>query len=125
MKTAPAAGAAAARCLLCGAPAAALYRNVPDLLIGSPGTWNVLRCTASDCCALTLSPQPSHQVLVDAYKDYFTHDEGIPIPQGIGIRNRARRAFQQRALGYPFGSNGVASPLGRLYGLSPIRREVS
>jgi 2-polyprenyl-3-methyl-5-hydroxy-6-metoxy-1,4-benzoquinol methylase len=122
---AAAASVAAARCLLCGAQATALYRNVPDLLVGSPGAWNVLRCTAADCGALTLSPQPSGQVMADAYKDYFTHDEGIPIPQGIGIRNRARRAFQQRVLGYPFGGNGVDVPLGRLYGLSPIRREVA
>jgi 2-polyprenyl-3-methyl-5-hydroxy-6-metoxy-1,4-benzoquinol methylase len=115
----------AERCLLCGTHAAPLYQGVPDLLVGSPGAWNVLRCTAADCGALTLSPQPSGKELADAYKDYFTHDEGAPVRQRLGLRRRARRAFQQRALGYPFGSSGVDARLGQLYGLSPIRREAA
>lgn len=115
---------AADGCLLCGSAGTALYKDVPDLLVGSPGRWTVLRCTNVACGSLTLSPRPSPQVLQDAYKDYFTHDEGAPIQQGRGFRNRVRRAFQQRVLGYPFGSKGFEQLLGRLYEISPKRREV-
>lgn len=117
--------AAADGCLLCGSAGTALYKDMPDLLVGSPGRWTVLRCTNETCGSLTLSPRPSPQVLQDAYKDYFTHDEGAPIPQGREFRKRVRRAFQQRTLGYPFGSRNVEPLLGRLYGLSPIRREAA
>jgi 2-polyprenyl-3-methyl-5-hydroxy-6-metoxy-1,4-benzoquinol methylase len=110
---------------VCGSPAAPLYEEVPDLLVGSPGRWRVLRCSAGECGSLTLAPRPSGQMLQDAYKDYITHDEGAPIPRGNGLRRRVSRAVQQRDLGYPFGSKGKDVLLGWIYGLSSMRRELA
>ena len=112
-------------CALCGSDAFALHREVPDILVGSPGHWGVLRCGNAACGMLTLAPRPTSGELREAYKDYFTHEEGAPIPQARGLRRRIRSAFQHRMLGYPFDGGSLDALLGWLYVLFPQRREIA
>jgi SAM-dependent methyltransferase len=113
------------RCALCGSEASPLHRQVPDIQVRSPGLWDVLRCGNPACEMLTLEPRPSPEALKDAYKNYYTPEEGAPVPQANGFRRRARIALQQRLLGYPFEARGADVLLGHLYGLSPLRREIA
>lgn len=114
----------AGRCALCGSRAAPLHQAVPDIQVRSPGRWDILLCQDAECAMLTLTPRPDRATLENAYRNYYTHEEGSPIRRASGLRRRARNAFQHRMLGYPFDGTAVDSLLGRLYGLSPIRREI-
>ena len=113
------------RCALCGSEASPLYRRLPDIQVRSPGVWDVLRCGNPACEMLTLEPRPAPEALKEAYKNYYTHDEGVPVPQARGLRRRARSAFQQRVLGYLHEGYGADVLLGYLYALSPLRREIA
>jgi 2-polyprenyl-3-methyl-5-hydroxy-6-metoxy-1,4-benzoquinol methylase len=113
------------RCALCGSVASPLHRRLPDIQVRSPGVWDVLRCGNPACEMLTLEPRPSTEELKQAYQDYYTHDEGVPVPQARGVRRRARSAIQQRLLGYPHTNGGTDVLLGYLYALSPARREIA
>jgi 2-polyprenyl-3-methyl-5-hydroxy-6-metoxy-1,4-benzoquinol methylase len=89
------------RCLVCGSEGSPLHSDVPDLLLGTPGRWRVVRCRSSDCGLLWLNPGPVAEELGLLYENYFTHEAEAHSSDGVGLRNLVRRAIQQRLLGYP------------------------
>ena len=89
------------RCLVCGSEGLPLHSDVPDLLLGTPGRWRVVRCRAADCGLLWLNPRPLPEELGSLYQNYFTHEADVPDRNSQGLRDQVRRAMQQRLLGYP------------------------
>jgi 2-polyprenyl-3-methyl-5-hydroxy-6-metoxy-1,4-benzoquinol methylase len=89
------------RCLVCGGEGVALHSDVPDLLLGTPDRWCIVRCRARDCGLLWLNPRPATEELGRLYENYFTHEVDPPDSRGNGLRDQVRRAIQQRLLGYP------------------------
>jgi SAM-dependent methyltransferase len=90
------------RCALCGGQGAVLHQGAPDLMLGTPGRWTVLRCCSADCGLLWLDPRPAAEELAGFYRDgYFTHEPEVPLSGALGLKDRVRRAIQQRLLGYP------------------------
>lgn len=88
------------RCLVCGGEGSPLHRGIPDLLLGTPGRWHVVRCRSADCGLLWLNPRPAAEELGSLYENYFTHQADQMDPQGAGLRDQVRRAIQERLLGY-------------------------
>lgn len=75
-------------CILCGEKGEVLYRDVPDALFGSPGTWNFRKCVSAACGLLWLDPTPLAEDLHLAYGTYFTHEQ-----VHAGLVERLRKGF--------------------------------
>jgi 2-polyprenyl-3-methyl-5-hydroxy-6-metoxy-1,4-benzoquinol methylase len=60
-------------CFLCGSPGLGLYQELPDILFGASGHWNLKRCQNSGCGLIWLDPMPVEEDLHLAYQTYFTH----------------------------------------------------
>jgi 2-polyprenyl-3-methyl-5-hydroxy-6-metoxy-1,4-benzoquinol methylase len=91
-----------ARCLACGSEGAPLHEGISDLMLGTPGRWRIVRCRSEECGLLWLDPRPVPEDLASLYAGgYFTHDAEPERGQGPGLRDRVRRAIQERLLGYP------------------------
>jgi 2-polyprenyl-3-methyl-5-hydroxy-6-metoxy-1,4-benzoquinol methylase len=108
------------RCLVCGGESTALHSDVPDLLLGTPGRWRVVRCRAAGCGLLWLNPRPVAEELGSLYQNYFTHEADVAGREGL--RDRVRRAIQQRLLGYPARISGRVRALSALVQLVPWYR---
>ena len=68
----------AARCYLCDADGIKLYDELSDQWFGTPGTWNLKRCTNPECGLVWLDPMPSKADIWKAYRSYFTHKDYSP-----------------------------------------------
>jgi 2-polyprenyl-3-methyl-5-hydroxy-6-metoxy-1,4-benzoquinol methylase len=92
---------ACTRCPICGAEGSRLYEGIADLMLGTPGRWRMVRCGSVDCGLLWLDPRPVLEDIDKLYQEgYFTH-EAQDIQRGrSGLKDRVRRAIQQRLLGY-------------------------
>lgn len=61
-------------CTLCGQRGHILYSGLKDTLFGTPGSWNLYKCSAPDCGLIWLNPTPCTEDLSKAYTTYYTHD---------------------------------------------------
>lgn len=111
------------RCVVCNSAGHPLYEGVPDLMLGIPGRWRVVRCSNRDCRTLWLDPAPLREDLPNAYANYLTHEPGRPIASGRGLRDRLRRAHLQRALGYAENATKIDRLLARVAALMPVFRQ--
>jgi SAM-dependent methyltransferase len=110
------------RCLVCGSEGVPLYGDVPDLLLGTPGRWHIVRCRSADCGLLWLNPRPVAEELGSLYENYFTHEADASDHGGAGLRSQVRRAIQQRLLGYPAQIGARVRALAALVQLVPWYR---
>jgi 2-polyprenyl-3-methyl-5-hydroxy-6-metoxy-1,4-benzoquinol methylase len=110
------------RCLVCGGEGLPLHDDIPDLLLGTPGRWRVVRCSDNDCGLLWLNPRPLAEELSGLYQNYFTHEADVPDRGRQGLRDQVRRAIQQRRLGYPARLGAGARALGAVVQLVPWYR---
>ena len=91
--------------MVCGSPAAPLYKSVPDLLVGSPGRWTVLRCSSRRVRLAHLSPRPRDRCFrthtrITSRMTRAANPAGKWTPQpGASCRSSSM------TLGYPFGSD--------------------
>lgn len=82
-------------CSLCGAEGKLLYEGLKDRLFGVPGTWNFKRCPKPSCGILWPDPMPLEEDIGKAYRSYYTHQDGLPLPD-----NFVRRIYSQMRNGY-------------------------
>jgi SAM-dependent methyltransferase len=99
-----------------------LHDDVPDLMLGTPGRWRIVRCRSSDCGLLWLDPRPITEDLAQLYANYFTHEAPRPDDRSTALRAAVRREIQQRLLGYPARSGTLARALGAVLRLVPWYR---
>lgn len=83
------------KCSLCGAEGEQLYEGVKDRLFGAPGTWNFKRCPNPECGLVWLDPMPSEEDIAKAYRSYYTHQDGLLLPD-----NFVRRIYSRMRKGY-------------------------
>lgn len=106
---------------MCGAPGQPIHTGLADRLHGTPGRWDMVRCSSQRCGVAWIVPAPSDDTLAQAYRDYYTHAESAPAGTARRIYNQARAAY----LGTP-GAGGLQHAMLRLLGallsLSPHRR---
>ena len=62
------------KCYLCGNEGKLLYGSLKDRLFGSPGEWNLKKCTNSECGLVWLDPMPLEEDIGKAYQNYYTHE---------------------------------------------------
>jgi len=67
-------------CYLCGSQGVIEQADLPDLLAGTPGKWNLQRCPNPDCGLVWLDPMPTKEDVWKAYRIYFTHPDFIREP---------------------------------------------
>ncbi len=60
-------------CINCGARGKALYHGLEDHWFGTPGVWNLKRCSNASCGLVWLDPMPSPEDIGKAYETYYTH----------------------------------------------------
>lgn len=61
-------------CALCGSEGRFLYCDIPDVLYGTPGKWNLKRCKGPECGLIWLDPMPIKEDIGKAYgESYYTH----------------------------------------------------
>jgi 2-polyprenyl-3-methyl-5-hydroxy-6-metoxy-1,4-benzoquinol methylase len=63
-----------ANCYLCSSQGKLLYEGLTDHLFGSPGNWNLMKCTNTQCGLIWLNPMPLEKDIGKAYLNYFTHN---------------------------------------------------
>src|SRR5688500_16569614 len=83
-------------CLLCQGRGLKLYENVPDMMFGSPGLWDYLRCLK--CGLVWIEPKPRIAEQARLYRTYYTHDV---VATGATFRRHAdgiRGAKQARGI---------------------------
>ncbi len=104
-------GAAAPRCLLCGAEGRPLYSALRDRLFSAPGEWSHRACPQPGCGLIWLDPMPLEEDIAMAYESYYTHAQ---VPEQNGA---LARLFAAAKRGY------LANRFGYLEGL-PVRERV-
>jgi 2-polyprenyl-3-methyl-5-hydroxy-6-metoxy-1,4-benzoquinol methylase len=62
-----------ATCPICDAGDPARTVQLTDLLVGTPGSWNMWRCANAACDANWLNPRPSDDDFDRLYEAYYTH----------------------------------------------------
>lgn len=110
-------------CPVCGSHGGEVYRAMPDLMLGVPGTWRFRRCAGATCRTLWLDPRPVAADLARAYENFVTHEAGRPLARRDGFGTRVRRAFQQSALGYPAQASRLERLAAHVLPLMPLWRE--
>lgn len=90
------------RCPHCGGPSQQLYADEPDRWFGSPGLWDVERCTTDGCRILFVEPAPTDEELQVAYAQYYTHDPADVAGSGLArqVIRRMQTAHLQQSFGY-------------------------
>jgi 2-polyprenyl-3-methyl-5-hydroxy-6-metoxy-1,4-benzoquinol methylase len=110
------------RCLVCGNEGIVLHGDVPDLLLGTPGRWRIVRCRTDHCRMLWLNPRPVAEDLASLYEGYLTHEARPPDDRRAGLRDQVRRAMHQRLLGYPADVDAQVRVLASLVSFVPWYR---
>ena len=77
-------------CLLCSAKGHLLYENLTDRYIGTPGTWNLVRCASDN--HLWLSPRPIQSEIERSYDDYYTHEQTPELSPAGTLKERIVRS---------------------------------
>jgi len=91
-------------CSLCGAPGHPLYEGLEDRLFGSPGRWNLKKCSNSGCGLVWMDPMPIEEDIGRAYRTYYTHERETflrRVSRGLyrifrvlfGVERRWRRVY--------------------------------
>jgi 2-polyprenyl-3-methyl-5-hydroxy-6-metoxy-1,4-benzoquinol methylase len=112
-----------ARCKFCGSKSALLHDALTDRLVGTTGSWRMLRCTNQACGLAWLDPAPTGAQLSAAYADYYTH-------ASAENSSRLRRQYERLKTGYLVHQFGYDAPTikpweifgGRLLACLPHRR---
>src|SRR5690349_430713 len=90
-------------CYLCGIEGRVRYRDLPDHLYHTPGTWTIKACPR--CDLLWLDPMPDEADIRKAYETYYTHIDypgaaaaavapsGLPLPLRRTIHRAMRTMF--------------------------------
>ena len=67
---------------ICSSKLNPLFTQMGDDLYGTPGQWEIYRCTNSECALAVVHPHPTQEELNAAYSTYFTHDNVVD-PEGL------------------------------------------
>ena len=70
-------------CPLCASAGILLYADLNDRLFGTPGTWNIKKCSNPDCKMIWIDPLPSEDELAQAYKQYYTHKDVMSVSRNM------------------------------------------
>jgi len=113
------------RCLLCETPGELLHENLTDRLFGTPGTWNLRRCSNAACGLIWLDPMPLADDIHKAYLGYYTHQNGLPVADTILRRWYNRIIRGHLAIAYQYEGSRLSAfdrALGALLYFHPVRR---
>jgi 2-polyprenyl-3-methyl-5-hydroxy-6-metoxy-1,4-benzoquinol methylase len=100
-------------CHLCGSKGEQLYHGLKDYLFGAEGEWNFRRCSNPGCELIWLDPEPLAHQSADAYKIYYTHNQGTAKQTPLRRAYRVvRDGYLQHRLGY---KRGVGQPWYRYF----------
>jgi SAM-dependent methyltransferase len=103
-------------CAICGSPGETLYAGLRDSFFGAPGTWDIRKCTRSDCRLVWVDPAPVPEELNKVYQAYYTHNQPEP---GSKLMRKVVWSVWNSYLGVRFGyTKGVGPKWLRL--LSPL-----
>lgn len=90
------------RCFVCSRLGEWLYRELPDRLFGTAGSWGLRRCADRGCGLIWIDPMPLAADLGKAYERYYTHDD---LPAHDSWLRRAfvavKRAYLAQKYDYP------------------------
>ena len=75
-------------CPICNSDGAAVYTNLTDSLLSTPGMWSARICLNIDCKTYWLDPTPVEEDLGRLYPHYTTHTS--PEPETVTVRRGAR-----------------------------------
>jgi 2-polyprenyl-3-methyl-5-hydroxy-6-metoxy-1,4-benzoquinol methylase len=103
-----------AKCYLCGAEGAVLYRDVYDIHWNVAGQWNLRQCPNKKCELIWLDPCPVPEDISLMYAEYFTHDGGF---QGAA-ENLRNNLLPYICQGKPAARKRASNPI--YWGLSRI-----
>ncbi len=91
-------------CSVCGSPGADLYRGLKDRLFSAWGTWDIKKCSNSQCGTVWLDPMPLEQDIGKAYQTYYTHtDAQAPALRKNGIVQCCMRLIKSSYLARTYG----------------------
>jgi 2-polyprenyl-3-methyl-5-hydroxy-6-metoxy-1,4-benzoquinol methylase len=97
-----------------------------DEFFGAAGRWDFSRCSRARCAMLWLNPMPHPDDIWKAYRNYYTHAEGVAPSPGSALRalrQAIKRAYVSAHLGYLSGNHTIRERvLGRFAWLDPARR---
>lgn len=86
-------------CYLCGMPGNLLYEGLKDRLFGSPGEWNLKKCSNKKCELIWLDPMPIEEDIGKAYEVYYTHgSDSQGQTNSISLYKRLVRAVFHRVI---------------------------
>ncbi len=88
-------------CIVCNEIGKLLYINQKDKLFGTPGKWNLKKCTKAQCGSIWLDPMPIESDIGKAYQTYYTHTEANEVSSSL--LGRAYRYIKQCYLASRFG----------------------
>ncbi len=103
-------------CYLCGANGELLHVGLRDLIFGAPGSWDLRRCTDSECGMAWLDPMPQPDEIGKAYGEYYTHQDA---PASSSLFRTFRRAVRDGHLRSRLGYRQGVGPPWRQY-LAPL-----
>lgn len=91
-------------CESCGTRGALVFAGLRDHMFGSPGEWNLRRCTSAACGLVWLDPKPLPEQLGKLYSAYYTHSAtgSAPPPDVAAYRSRGVKRLLKSALGVLF-----------------------
>ncbi len=86
-------------CFLCGEEGEKLYSHMRDRLFGSPGSWDIRRC--SGCGVAWLDPRPLPEEIEKLYQRYYTHPSSEePSIRESPLRETVKRGVLAASCGY-------------------------
>jgi len=96
-----------------------------DRIFGSPGEWNLKRCTNIECGAIWIDPQPKSEDIIKAYHGYHTHNNYDKINKTA--KTRLYHYIKKQYWAYQYGYfNGLHSLWRKIIGLAillhPIKK---
>lgn len=107
------------RCFVCGSEGVLAHDAIPDLMLGTPGRWRIVRCRSDDCGLLWLDPRPLPEEIGKLYHGYCMHEVDQGHGGGSAVRDQVRRVIRQRLLGYPAQASGPVRMLASMVSLVP------
>ena len=113
-------------CSLCGGRGELLYQNLRDKLFKSPGSWNIRRCSNTNCETVWLDPAPPETEIARYYSSYYTHQDEQEDPPGFArlLYSRAKNAYLATKYGYqPSRSTMLNRFIADIVALRPAWRE--
>lgn len=82
-------------CFLCNSEGILLYQDLRDRILNTPGEWNLMKCSNTECGLLWLDPMPLEEHINEFYEKYSTPQEAI-----LCSETWPHRAYQRITKGY-------------------------